>query len=168
MLVFATLFMFAACKGNSGKPKETDPYSPEEFQSGIAHQQSIAASIAAEAEEAESERQEEVDKYVAKIGKTKKNSQLVVEMEVPDFIGREYWKFVFDKKGILKYKLTYNFYATEENYRAMVDAAKGHPSSKLYEKDDDMRMVVTKSTDFAELDYEEMYKRFINNGTIIE
>ena len=80
VLVFATLFMFAACKGNSGKPKETDPYSPEEFQSGIAHQQSIAASIAAEAEEAESERQEEVDKYIAKIGKTKKNSQLVVEM----------------------------------------------------------------------------------------
>lgn len=160
--------MFAACKVNSGKPKETEPYSPEEFQSGIAHQQSIAASLAAEAEEAEAERQEDVDKYVAKIGKTKKNSQLVVQMDVPDFIGREYWKFVFDKKGILKYKLTYNFYASEENYRAMINSAKSNPDTKLHEKDDDMRMVVTKSTNFAELDYEEMYKRFINNGTIIE
>ena len=84
----------------------------------------------------EVEIQQEIDEYIAEVGKTKKKTQLVVECE--SSIGRKYMKFEFDKKGEYKTQIIYYFYDSLENYVANLEIQKNEDNVKVIDKDKDM------------------------------
>lgn len=158
LLILAALVSFAACKVQPAEPKETDPVNYDEFQSQMnayesERQSQIEASIQAQAEV-----EKEIDKYISKVGKTKKNKELV--MEISNYLGREYQKYIFDKKGNTDYRLDYLFFDSYENYEATLQEAKDNKNKKVVEKDEDMKLVVVKRTNIVEATFEELYTSF--------
>lgn len=157
LLVLAAVVSLAACKVNT-TPEETEPFSPDEFQSQVNAQQSVYQSQVEASIQAQSEIQEEIDEYIAKVGKTKKNKELVMELGSP--LGRKFQKYVFDRKGNTDYRLDYFFFDSIENYEATIAEANDDKNSKVVEKDKDMKLVVVKETKIVESTFDELYDSF--------
>ena len=81
-------------------------------------------------------------------------------MELGTATGREFQKYVFDKKGNTEYRLDYFFLDTVDNYEATIQEAKDHQSKKVVEKDKDMKLVVVKRTNIVEGTFDELYESF--------
>ena len=171
LLAVAALLSLASCKVEP-TTQVTDPVSPDDFQAQVNAQQSERQSQIEASIQAQEEIQEEIDKYIAKVGKTKKNKELVMELKSP--LGRKFQKYVFDRKGNTSYRLDYFFFDSEENYEATVQEAKDDKNSSVVEKDKDMKMVVVKETKIVESTFKELYdaftrQEFIDLGyTVIE
>lgn len=171
LLIFAALFSFAACKVDTS-PDQTEPFAQDEFQSQLNAQQAERQSQIEASIQAQEEINEEIDEYIAKVGKTKKNKELVIKVDW--VLGRKYQKFVFDKKGNTDYRLDYFFFDSEDNYEATIQEAKDNENKKVVEKDKDMKMVVVKETKIVESTFEELYdaytrQEFIDLGyTVVE
>lgn len=158
LLILAAVVSLAACKVKPAEPQETDPVNYEEFQEQLnvyesERQSQIEASI-----QAQEELDKEIDKYIAKVGKTKKNKELVMELECS--VGREFQKYVFDKKGNTDYRLDYLFFDSKDNYEATLQEAKDNDNKKVVEKDKDMKLVVVKRTNIVEGTFAELYESF--------
>lgn len=162
LLVIASVLSFAACKGKDSGV--TEPADPEAFLSNVEAQNKEASKAAAESIAAESERQEEIDDYIKKIGKTKKNDQLVIQCKVPEHIGREYWKYEFDANGKFKSKIVYYFLPTLEQYNAKIDIGKNDKNYKIVDKDKEMKMVAMESKNATGKSFDKMYKNYIAEG----
>ena len=98
ILAAAALFTLAACKVKPSENKETEPYRPEEFQAQVSQLQAERASELAEQQKEKDKLNKEIDDYIAEIGKTKKGKELV--LDVSSSRGREYQKYVFNKKAL--------------------------------------------------------------------
>ena len=162
LLILATLVSFAACKVKPSEPKETDPVNYDDFQNQVnayesEYQSQIEASL-----QAQEELEKEIDKYIAKVGKTKKNKELVMELERP--VGREFQKYVFDKKGNTDYRLDYLFFDSKDNYEATLQEAKDNDHKKVVEKDKDMKLVVVKRTNIVEGTFDKLYESFSSDA----
>lgn len=163
LLILAALVSLAACKVEP-TTQETEPFSPDDFQSQLNAQQSEYQSQIEASIQEQSEIQEEIDKYIAKVGKTKKNKELVLEIGSP--LGRKYQKYFFDRKGNTDYRYDYFFFDSEENYEATVQEAKDGKHSKVVEKDKDMKMVVVKETKIVDSTFEELYDAYTSQAFI--
>lgn len=159
LLAIASVATLAACDGKNGG-ETTEPADPDVFQSEVAANDAELSNAIAESVEAELEAQEEIDEYIEKVGKTKKNSQLVLQRNVPEYLGREYWKFEFKKNGEYKTKIEYYFLDTKEQYNAKVQIAKDVDGLKVIEKDEDTRMVVIRNDKFNGRSYDKMYETY--------
>lgn len=165
ILILAALLTISACKVKPSENQETQPYSPEDFQAEVSR---LDAEYASEREAANAKLQQEkeesnkkIEKYVSsEIGKTKKNKELVIEVSTPN--GREYVKYVFDKKGMLDYKIVYYFYENMTRYRSRIEVAEGTPNCKIIDKDKKTLMVVVKHTDMDDVSYDEAYAVYTN------
>lgn len=157
LLIIAALLSFAACKVEP-TTQVTDPVSPEDFQAQVEAQQAERQSEIEASIQAQEEIQKEIDEYIAKVGKTKKNKELVMELKFP--LGRKFQKYVFDRKGNTDYRLDYFFFDSAENYEATVQEAKDDKNSSVVEKDKDMKMVVVKETKIVESTFKELYESF--------
>lgn len=157
LLAVTALLSFASCKVEP-TAQVTDPVSPDDFQAQVNAQQSERQSQIEASIKAQEEIQEEIDKYIAKVGKTKKNKELVMEIKFP--LGRKFQKYVFDRKGNTSYRLDYFFFDSKENYEATVQQAKDDKNSSVVEKDKDMKMVVVKETKIVESTFKELYESF--------
>ena len=159
LLVFASLFTFAACKGEGGETTTTDPVGDAiDFAEAEA---SVRAEQSKEADERASEEaaiQEEIDEHIAKVGKTKKKTQIVVELKRE--WGREFHRYEFNRKGEYKTQMIYHFYDTSELYYAEVEAWKHRAQAKVTDKDKDMKMIVVKNDRFNGRPFDEMYELF--------
>ncbi len=158
LLVLAAFASFAACKVQPSEIQETDPVDYNEFQEQVnayesERQSQIEASI-----QAQEEVEKEIDKYIAKVGKTKKNKELV--MEKNSYLGREFHKYVFDKKGNAEYKLDDLFFDSYDNYEAVLQEAKDNDNKKVVDKDEEMKLVVVKRTKIVEGTFAELYESF--------
>ncbi len=163
LLILVTFVSLAACKVNTSN-QETEPFSPDDFQSQLDAQESERqAEIEASIQEV-SEIQKEIDQYIAKVGKTKKNKELVLKVDSP--LGRKYQKYVFDKKGNIDYRLDYLFFDSEENYEATIAEAKNAVNKKVVEKDKDMNLVVLKFPDITPSTYDELYEVYSRQAVI--
>lgn len=157
LLIFAALFSFAACKVDTS-PEQTETFSPNEFQSQLNAQQAERQSQIEASIQAQEEINEEIDEYIAKVGKTKKNKELVIKVDWA--LGRKYQKFVFDRKGNTDYRLDYFFFDSEDNYEATIQEAKDNENKKVVEKDKDMKMVVVKNSKIAESTFDRLYEAY--------
>ena len=142
----------------------TEPADPDVFQSNVEAQNEEASKAIAESIAAESKIQEEIDEYVEKVGKTKKNDQLIIKCNVPEHMGREYWKFEFKADGTFKSKTVYYFLSTLEQYNAKVDIGKNDKNYKIVEKDKDMKMVALRSEKATGKSFDKMYKNYTDEG----
>ncbi len=163
MLVLAAVLSLASCKVKSGNG-ETEPYNHEEYLSNIAAAEAEQSKAFAEKAEKESKVQEEIDDYIKKVGKTRKKSQLVIKCDVPEYMGREYWKFEFKANGDYETKIEYYFLDTKEQYYAKVESAKNIEGMKLVEKDEETRMVVIRNDKFVGRSFDALYKNFTNDA----
>lgn len=159
LLIAASVVSLASCKVKKGNG-ETEPYNHDEYVSNMAAVQEEQSKAAAEKAEKEAQIQEEIDDYIKKVGKTKKNSRIVVQCNVSDVLGKEYWVLEFKANGEYKTKLEYYFFPTLEQYNAKVDIAKDVDGYKLAEKDKDTKMVVIQNDKFISGDFDVMYERF--------
>ncbi len=158
ILAVAALLTLAACKVKPSENKETDPYSPEDFQAQVSQLQAERASEQAEQQKEQDKINEEIDEYIAKIGKTKKNKELVLEVSVSR--GREYQKYVYNKKGEIDHRLSYYFYDKAEYYNSRIAVAENDKSCKIVEKDKKTLMVVVKYTDITSFPYDQLYETY--------
>lgn len=163
LLIAAAVVSLASCKVKSGNG-ETEPYNHEEYLSNMAAAQEEQSRAAAEKAEKESKIQEEIDDYIKKVGKTKKKSQIVVQCNVPENLGKEYWKLEFKANGEYKTKLEYYFLPTLEQYNAKVQIAKDVDGLKLVEKDADTKMVVIRNDKFSGGPFDAVYKNFTDEA----
>ena len=163
LLAMASVATLAACDGQ--KEKETDPADPEVYMSQQLAYEAEQSKALEEKLQEEIKAQEEIDEYVAKVGKTKKKSQIVIQCQVPDYIGREYWKLEFKGDGKFKSKTEYHFLATKEQYEAKIKIAKDTDGFKLVDKDEDMRMVVIRNDKFNGRSFDTMYGIYSNETT---
>ncbi len=155
LLVAVSIFSLAACK----KEPNTDPVeNANEFASNQAALEAEYSKQAAEKAEKESEIQQEIDEYVEKVGKTKKKTQLVVEVERPS--GREFHKYEFSRKGEYKTQIKYMFLPDLENYFAVLEAEQNKKEVKVIDKDKDMRMVAVRNDRFNGVSFDEMYELY--------
>lgn len=156
LLVFVSLFSLAACKGNGGDA-ETDPLKvADDFAKNQAAVEAEHSKQAAEQVAEQSQIQEEIDEYIEKVGKTKKKTQLVVELKRT--WGREFHKYEFNRKGEFKTQIKYMFYDTSENYFAELEAWENRAEAKVIDKDKDMKMLVVKNNSYDGSSFEDMYK----------
>ena len=156
LLVAVSLFAFASCKK---EPVNTDPVAgANEFASNQAAVEAEYSKQAAEKAEKESKIQQEIDEYVEKVGKTKKKTQLVVEVERP--AGREFHKYEFSRKGEYKTQIKYMFLPDAEIYFAVLEAEQHKDEVKVIDKDKDMRMVAVKNDRFNGTSFDEMYELY--------
>ncbi|MBQ3044517.1 MAG: hypothetical protein IJO03_02485 [Clostridia bacterium] len=156
LLVFVSLFSLAACKGNGGDV-ETDPVkAADDFAQNQAAVEAEQSKQAAEKAAEQSEIQVEIDEYIEKVGKTKKKTQLVVELKRT--WGREFHKYEFNKKGEFKTQIKYMFYDTSENYFAELEAWKNRDKAKVIDKDKDMKMLVVRNGSYNGSSFDDMYK----------
>lgn len=147
--VFAVLFSLSACK-----MKQKD-LSDDEIQSYLSAEESkqVEQSLKVERDYIEG-----VDEQVDdKIGKTKKNKKLVVEVSTT--AGYEYIVFEFSGKGILKKKLSYYFYNDVETYRFVAEHG-GGSDKEIVDTDDKARMVVYNYKNLPEKDYDGLYETY--------
>lgn len=158
ILAVAALLTLAACKVKPSENKETDPYRPEDFQAQVSQLQAERESEQAEKQKEQDKINEEVDEYVAKIGKTKKGKELVLEVTMSR--GKQYQKYVYNKKGEIDYRLSYFFYDKMEDYTSRIAAAESNKNCKIVEKDKKTLMVVVKYTDITSSPYEELYETY--------
>ena len=156
ILAATALFTLAACKVKPSENKETEPYRPEEFQAQVSQLQAERASELAEQQKEKDKLNKEIDDYIAEIGKTKKGKELV--LEISSSRGREYQKYVFNKKGEAEYRIDYLFYNSSEDYEIRVENAKKDEHSKLIEKDRKTLMVVVKVTNIRHAMFDELYE----------
>ena len=162
LLAVAAVASLSACKVKTETPQETDPVNYDEFQAQVdAYESEVQAQVEASIQ-AQEEINEEIDKYIAKVGKTKKNKELVMERGTPT--GREFQKYVFDKKGNTDYRLDYFFFDTKDNYEATIQEAKDNKNKKVVEKDADMKLVVVKRTNIVEGTFDELYESFSSDA----
>ena len=155
LFVFVSLFSLAACKGN-GEDAVTDPVKDaNEFAQNQAAVEAEHSKQAAEKAAEQSEIQEEIDEYIEKVGKTKKKTQLVVELERT--WGREFHKYEFNKKGEYKTQIKYMFYDLPENYFADLEAWENRDEVKIIDKDKEMMMIVVRNDRFNGVPFDEMY-----------
>ncbi len=162
LLAVAAVASLSACKVKTETPQETDPVNYDEFQAQVsAYESEVQAQVEASIQ-AQEEVNEEIDKYIAKVGKTKKNKELV--MELGTSTGREFQKYVFDKKGNTEYRLDYFFFDTKDNYEATIQEAKDNKNKKVVEKDADMKLVVIKRTNIVEGTFDELYESFSSDA----
>lgn len=157
LLILAALVSFAACKVKPSE-KETEPFSPDEFQSQLDAQQAERQSQIEASIQEQSEIQEEIDEYIAKVGKTKKNKELVLKTEFA--LGRKYQKYFFDKKGNVEYRYDYFFFDSKDNYEATIQESKDDKHSKVVEKDKDLNMVVVKESKIGASTFDKMYEAY--------
>ncbi len=157
LLAFAAVISLAACKVDTA-PEETEPFSPDDFQAQVSAQESVRQSRVEASIQAQAEINREIDEYIAKVGKTKKNKELVLELEYP--LGRRYQKYVFDKKKNVDYRLDYYFFDSEDNYEATISSTKSDKNRKVVEKDKDLKMVVVKYTDPSPSTFDELYETY--------
>lgn len=162
LLAMASVATLAACNGN--EEKETDPADPEVFMSQQLAAEAEQSRALEEKKQEEIKAQEEIDEYIKKVGKTKKKSQIVIKCEVPDYMGREYWKFEFKGNGEYKSKTEYYFLATKEQYEAKIEIAKDTDGLKLVEKDENTRMVVIRNDKFNGRSFDTMYEMYANES----
>ncbi|MEE1138751.1 MAG: hypothetical protein U0M02_09775 [Acutalibacteraceae bacterium] len=155
ILAAAALFTLAACKVKPSENKETEPYRPEEFQAQVSQLQAERASELAEQQKEKDKLNKEIDDYIAEIGKTKKGKELV--LEISSSRGREYQKYVFNKKGEIDYRLDYMFYNSTEDYDSCLRVVKNDEYRKVVEKDSKILMVVVKYTDPTQSTFDELY-----------
>lgn len=155
LLVFVSLFSLAACKGNGGDV-ETDPVkAADDFAQNQAAVEAEQSKQAAEKAAEQSEIQVEIDEYIEKVGKTKKKTQLVVELERT--WGREFHKYEFNRKGEYKTQIKYMFYDLSDNYFAELEAWGNREDTKIIDKDKDMKMLVVQNDRFNGVPFDEMY-----------
>lgn len=162
LLILAAVVSLAACKVEPAEPQETDPVNYDEFQEQLNVYESERQSQIEASVQAQEELEKEIDKYVAKVGKTKKNKELVMEKKTP--LGREFQKYIFDKKGNTDYRLDYLFFDSYENYEATVQEAKDNDIKKVVEKDKDMKLVVVKRTEIVESTFDALYESFSSDA----
>jgi hypothetical protein len=158
LLATASVLSFAACKGKD--EGVTDPADPNVFMSQQLAQEAEQSKALEEKNQAESKVQSEIDEYIEKVGKTKKNEQLVIKCKVPEHIGREYWKFEFKANGEFKSKTVYYFLPTLEQYNAKVEIGKDDKNTKVVDKDKEMKMVAIKSENATGKSFDKMYKNY--------
>lgn len=163
ILAAAALLTFAACKPKPVENKETQSYSPEDFQAEVsrleAERQSEIEAENAKLQKKKDEINKEIEKYISsEIGKSKKNKELV--FEVVSVNGKEYQKYVYNKKGEIDYRLTYFFYEKMDRYRSRIDVAESTPNCKVVDKDKKTLMVVVKDTDIDSMPYDELYAMY--------
>lgn len=159
LLVAASLLSLAACKVNGGEPETTvNPLdAANEFASRQAEVEAEYSRKAAEKAAEEAEVQQEIDEYIAKVGKTKKKTQLVIET-VNWSLGKKYQKFEFNKKGEFKSETKYVFYDSLENYFSNLEIEKNRKVARVVDKDKDMKMIVVNNPAYDGLPFDEMYK----------
>lgn len=158
LLATASVLSLAACKGkNEGV---TEPADPDVFMSQQLAQEAEQSKKYEEKKQAESKVQAEIDEYIEKVGKTKKNEQLVIKCKVPEHVGREYWKFEFKANGEFKSKTVYYFLPTLEQYNAKVEIGKDDKNNKIVDKDKEMKMVAIKSESATGKSFDKMYKNY--------
>lgn len=158
LLIAATLFSFTACKGNGGAA-DTDPMdAANNFAAEQARLEAEYSKKAAEKAAEESEVQAEIDEYVKEVGKTKKKTQLVIELDWP--LGRKYYKFEYNKKGEFKTQIQYMFYNRMENYNASLEVEKNREDAKVIDKDKDLKMLVVRNDGFNGKSFDEMYATY--------
>lgn len=159
LLVVVSILLLTACKNNEGETN-TDPEKvANDFASNQAAIEEEYSKRAAEKAEEESKVQNEIDEYVKEIGKTKKKTQIVLEI-VDWSLGRKYYKFEFTKKGEFKSRTTYVFYDSLENYYAELEAKNNDKTYKVIDKDKGMKMLVVKNTEFNGYEFEKMYEDY--------
>lgn len=146
--ILAVVLSLTAC---NLKKKEL---SAEEFQSSVAAEE---ARRAQESLQAEIEYSQGVIKEGDKIGKTEKNKRIVVKIDVN--YGTEYEVFVMNKKGVIDYKLLYQFFDDLENYNTIVKY-KDTDSKKQVDHDEKARLIVYKFSDMVERTYDEVYNDY--------
>ncbi|MBE6821253.1 MAG: hypothetical protein E7516_09425 [Ruminococcaceae bacterium] len=158
ILAVAALLTLAACKVKPSENKETDPYSPDDFQAQVSQLQAERESEQAEQQKKQDKLNEEIDEYVAKIGKTKKGKELVLKVSVSR--GKEYQKYVYNKKGEIDYRISYYFYDKMEDYTSRIAVAENTKDCKILEKDKKTMMVVVKYTDITSYPYDQLYETY--------
>ena len=169
ILAAAALLTLAACKSKPVENKETQPYSPEDFQAEVsrleAERQSEIEAENAKLQKKQDEINKEIEKYISsEIGKSKKNKELVIE--VVTSAGKKFEKYVYNRKGELDHKIVYYFYEKMDRYRSRIDVAENTHDSKVIEKDKKTLMVVVKHSDMDSISYEELYKMYTDPETI--
>lgn len=163
LLVTASVLTLASCKGKG--ENVTDPADPDVYMSQQQAVEAEQSKALAQAAEEESRVQAEIDEYIEKVGKTKKNSQLVIKCNVDEnTLGREYIKFEFKADGKFKSKTTYYFLPTWEQYNAKVQIGKDDKNLKVVEKDEDMKMVAIRSENATGKSFDKMYKNYTAEG----
>ncbi len=140
LLAVITLLIVTAC----GKIY----FDEEEYKEAVSESESEAA---AESEKQEEEISENKSETEDELGKTTKGKQIVAKLVYGDMM--QYEKVVFDKKGIAEYKLIYKYFFTDGYY----DMVKGYGdvgSDKVIKTDDNLRLIVYKTKDILNLDYD--------------
>lgn len=156
LLIAASILSFAACKGDEGEVNTNPEEIANDFAENQAKVEAEYSKQAAEKAAEESKIQEEIDEYIEEVGKTKKKTQLVIE--VASSLGREYIKYEYNKKGEYKTKKVYYFYDTLENYNACLEAEKNADDVKIIDKNKDTRMFVAEYKKFNGQSFDEMYE----------
>lgn len=159
ILAAAALFTLAACKVKPSENKETEPYKPEEFQAQVSQLQAERASEQADQQKKKDKLNEEIDNYIKEeIGKTQKNKALV--LEVSSSRGREYQKYVFNKKGEVDCRINYYFFNDAEDFTSCIAVAENNDYRKVIEKDKKTLMVVVKYIDITSHPFDEFYETY--------
>ncbi len=150
--VLATLISLSACKMN----KEL---TPEEKMSQYAAEES---KMVAESIKAENDYIDGVNEYSDnEIGKTVKGKRIVVRCE--SAFGYKYLVFIFNKKGEMTKRSSYEFYDNIDNYEVQKEIKKPYGSKKLVDTDDKARMVVYEYEEMWAQTYDEVYANYKNS-----
>lgn len=152
LLILASAVSFASC---SVKKKDL---TYEERQASLAARESEKV---AESLRVESEIVEERKTLEDEIGKTIKGERLVLMRETSS--SYDYVVYEFNKSGYPKSRLDYQFFRDATSYNDIKnngDVGK----YKMIDHDDEKRIVVYKRTDLPELNFDELYKNFSENG----
>lgn len=159
LLILAAVLSFASCKVDSD-----EEYTPDVYQSNLAEAEAEASRQAAESVKAEEEKEEAIDEYMEKVGKTEKKTKIVVN--IPFSHGRKYQVFEFNRKGEFKSRKIYFFYNTSDRYYAGIDTQDSMPGQKVIDKDKDMRMVVVRDDDYDGKNFDETYESLLSEGAV--
>ena len=164
ILAAAAVLSLAACKVKPSQNEETEPYSPDDFQAEMDRLQAERESEYAELLKEQEEINEEIDEYVSKIGKTKKNKELVIEF--PYSVGKRYRKFVYNKKGEIDHSIDYYFFDGEEHYKRMLESAENEKHRKVIDKDKKLNMLAIKFDDMDSAPFEDLYDYYSRQDVI--
>lgn len=145
--VFLVLFSLASCK--AVKPQLTD----EEVRESLSAE---ASKKVEESIKAQKEYNAGVEAAIEEIGKTVKGEKLVVK--VPTVRGIEYAVFHFDKKELVKYRVSYYFFEQMDHYEDKIDVV--DKDEKLIDKDKSLKMAVIKDTEVNELTFDQYYEYY--------
>lgn len=164
ILAAAAVLSLAACKVKPSQNEETEPYSPDDFQAEMDRLQAERESEYAELMKEQEEINEEIDEYVSKIGKTKKNKELVIE--TPSSTGKLYQKIVYNKKGEIDYRIDYYFFDGEEHYQRMMEYVESKKYRKIIDKDKKLGMLAIKFDDMDSSPFEDLYNYYSRQDVI--